>query len=101
MFLLLKKSNIMRMWEIREGYDRPEHERREFEREGYGRRDEIEEAYYEGFDDGYREALEGYGQRGGSMGNRGGYGSRGGGSSSGGGYGQRDDEFGERRRRRR
>ena len=70
----------MRMWEIREGY---------------GRKDEVEEAYWEGYEAGCEEAYEKMGHRGGSggYGSRGGYGQRG-------GYGMREDDddmMGERR----
>lgn len=67
----------MRMWEYREGY---------------GRKDEVEEAYWQGYEDGCEEAYEKMGHRGGSYGSRGGYGQRG-------GYGMREDdeEMGERR----
>lgn len=70
----------MRMWEIREGY---------------GRKDEVEEAYWEGYEAGCEEAYEKMGHRGGSggYGPRGGYGQRG-------SYGMREDDddmMGERR----
>lgn len=65
----------MRMWEIREGY---------------GRKDEVEEAYWEGYEAGCEEAYEKMGHRGGSR-----YGNR---------YGMKEDwddmdYMGERRRR--
>lgn len=71
----------MRMWEIREGY---------------GRKDEVEEAYWQGYEDGCEEAYE-------KMGHRGGYNQRGG-SRYGNRYGMKEDwddmdYMGERRRR--
>lgn len=71
----------MRMWEIREGY---------------GRKDEVEEAYEEGCREGYEKAME-------EMGHRGGYNQRGS-SGYGNRYGRKEDwddmdYMGERRRR--
>ena len=74
----------MRMWEIREGY---------------GRKDEIEEAYMEGCEEGYRKAMEEMGHRGGSYGNRTGYGQRGGSYSNRMGMREDYDDMGERRMR--
>lgn len=72
----------MRMWEIREGY---------------GHKDEVEEAYEEGCRDGWEKAMEEMGHRGGGYSQRGGsgYGNR---------YGRKEDwddmdYMGERRRR--
>jgi hypothetical protein len=71
------------MWEIKENY-------------GYGHRDEVEEAYQQGCEDGYRKAMSEMGHRDSGYGMRGdsGYGMRG-------GYGMREnyDDMGERRRR--
>ena len=72
----------MRMWEIREGY---------------GRKDEVEEAYEAGCREGWEKAMEEMGHRGGGYSQRGGYG-------YGNRYGRKEDwddmdYMGERRRR--
>lgn len=65
----------MRMWEIKENY-------------GYGHRDEVEEAYQQGCEDGYRKAMSEMGHRDSGYGMRGGYGMR-----------ENYDDMDERRRR--